>query len=186
MRKNEFGSILLRKRLFAEEYVKDLNAGPSAIRAGYSKNSARQCGERLLRDPYVQDLIRAHMKERSERTKITADMVLQELAKIGFSDIRRVVRWQDEDGQSKLALVDSEMVDDGTSCAIAEVSEGPHGLKIKMYDKLGALVNIGRHLGMFKEKVEISGPDGAPVSVAPMTKEEYKAARKEMLKADDC
>ncbi|MNN83683.1 hypothetical protein D3C81_2007600 [compost metagenome] len=48
-----------------------------------------------------------------------------------------------------LALIDSNEIDDETAGAIAEVSQGKEGLKVKLHDKKGALVDIGRHLGMF-------------------------------------
>lgn len=49
----------------------------------------------------------------------------------------------------RLALIDSTEIDDNTAGAIAEVSQGKEGLKVKLHDKKGALVDIGRHLGMF-------------------------------------
>ncbi|PXX60694.1 phage terminase small subunit [Pseudomonas sp. LAMO17WK12:I10] len=104
------------------------------------------------------------MDARADRVGITQDMVLRELAKIGFSDIRKVVRWGETmvrmvDGEEEcaedmvpyhgLALIDSAEIDDETAGAIAEVSQGKEGLKVKLHDKKGALVDIGRHLGMF-------------------------------------
>lgn len=161
---------------FVEEYLIDLNATQAATRAGYSAKTAASQGERLLRNVEVAKAIQAAQAARSARTEITQDMVLRELAKIGFSDIRKVVRWgatelrttEDKDGEAVtepyhgLSLVSADDIDDDTAAAISEVSEGRDGLKVKLHDKKGALVDIGRHLGMFKDKVEHSGEIRTP------------------------
>lgn len=166
---------------FIEEYLVDLNATQAAIRAGYSEKTAYSQGERLLRNVEVAQGIEAAQEARSKRTEITQDMVLRELAKIGFSDIRKAVKWghtelrvsEDEEGDVMpyhgLALIDSSEIDDDTAAAISEVSEGRDGLKVKFHDKKGALVDIGKHLGMFKDRVEHSGPDGGPIPMMPTT-----------------
>lgn len=56
-----------------------------------------------------------------------------------------------------LTLVGADDIDDDTAAAIAEISDGREGLKVKLHDKKGALVDIGRHLGMFRDKVEHFG-----------------------------
>jgi phage terminase small subunit len=168
-----------KQQRFVEEYLVDLNATQAAIRAGYSKRSAEVEGCRLLKNAKVSAEIDAALQARSDRTQITADRVLTELGKIGFSDIRKAVRWQpnvtgmveDPDtGEARMAitnevaLVGSDVIDDDTAAAIAEVSQTAQGgLKVKLHDKRAALVDIGRHLGMFKDKIEHSGPNGGPI-----------------------
>ena len=124
------------------------------------------------------------MKSRAERTDITADRVLKELAKIGFADIRKAVKWQsamitEEDNPdggdiaviktvvtNTVQMVASDELDDETAAAIAEVSQNTTGgVKIKLHDKRAALVDIGRHLGMFKDRVEHTGKDGGPIEM---------------------
>lgn len=163
-----------RQARFAEEYLVDLNATQAAIRAGYSKKTAQEQGSRLLSNVIVSAAIQAAKAARSKRTEITQDMVLRELAKIGFSDIRKVIKWGettvradvDDDGKEVerpyhgIALIDSNEIDDDTAAAIAEVSEGREGLRVKLHDKKSALVDIGRHLGMFNDKLDLtSGGD---------------------------
>lgn len=162
-----------KQHRFVEEYLIDLNATQAAIRAGYSSATARAIGAENLTKPDIAAAIELAQAKRSKRTEITADRVLQELAKIGFSDIRRAVSWKpnvtgavedEETGEvrfavtNEVALVASDEVDDDTAAAIAEISQSSQGaLKIKLHDKKGALVDIGRHLGMFTDKVEHSG-----------------------------
>lgn len=157
-------ALTAKQQRFVEEYLVDLNATQAAIRAGYSKRTANEQGSRLLANVSVSAAVAKSMESRSGRTGITQDMVLRELAKIGFSDIRKVVRWGETqvrmvDGEDEcaedmvpyhgLALIDSAEIDDDTAGAIAEVSQGKEGLKVKLHDKKSALVDIGRHLGMF-------------------------------------
>lgn len=173
-------SLTPKQSRFVEEYLVDLNATQAAIRAGYSVRTAEQQGPRLLGNVGVAEAIRAAQAERSSRTAITQDMVLRELAKIGFADIRKAVNWranvtgmvQEDDGTERLAvtnevqLIDSDKLDDATAAAVAEISQTTQGgLRIKFHDKKSALDSIGRHLGMFKDKTELSGPDGAPLQV---------------------
>ncbi|MNF90716.1 terminase small subunit [Pseudomonas sp. BF-R-01] len=158
-------ALTAKQQRFVDEYLIDLNATQAAIRAGYSKKTARQIADQNLSKLDIKAALEKRMQSRSARTEITQDMVLRELAKIGFSDIRKVVRWGetqvrkvDADGEGDggdlvpyhgLALIDSVEVDDSTAAAIAEVSQSRDGLKVKLHDKKGALVDIGRHLGMF-------------------------------------
>lgn len=165
-----------KQRRFVDEYLIDLNATQAAIRAGYSTKRADAIGYENLRKPEIQAVITERMDDRSKRTEITQDRVLQELAKLGFADIRKAVRWGDgiavahpDSGEmvvsNGIALIASDSIDDDTAASISEVSQTAQGLKIKMHDKRAALVDIGRHLGMFKDKVELTGKDGA--SLAP-------------------
>ncbi len=176
-----------KQERFVEEYLVDLNATQAAIRAGYATSGARTEGARLLADADIAAAIDEAMAKRSMRTNITQDQVLRELARIGFVDIRKVVTWTngaqgfDEDraedtGEVRIsvanfvALTPSDQIDVETAAAIAEVSQTKDGaLKVKMHDKRAALVDIGRHLGMFKDKVELTGKDGGPLQVEDRT-----------------
>ncbi|CUI41364.1 terminase small subunit [Achromobacter xylosoxidans] len=179
-----------KQRRFVDEYLVDLNATQAAIRAGYSQKTARQIGDENLSKPDIAEAVQEAQAARAKRTEITQDMVLRELAKIGFSDIRKIVRWgktelrvadagDDEEEVTEayhgLALVSADDIDDDTAAAISEISEGREGLKVKLHDKKGALVDIGRHLGMFKDRIEHSGPNGGPIPIAEMTDEQLAA-----------
>lgn len=75
-----------KKNRFVEEYPVDLNATQAAIRAGYSKKTAYSIGQRLLKDVEIQEAIQKAMKDRSERTGITQDKVVEELGKVAFAE----------------------------------------------------------------------------------------------------
>ncbi|WP_332116057.1 terminase small subunit [Azorhizobium caulinodans] len=145
---------------FVEEYMIDLNATQAAIRSGYSAKTAADIGRQLLRKTPVALAIAERQRALSEQTGVTAERIIEELAKIAFYDIRKAVRWgRAPDGEEAypVELVPSEQIDDATAAAVAEVSLTQSGVKIKMHDKRAALVDLGKHLGMFKERVEHSG-----------------------------
>ena len=144
-----------RQKLFVEEYLIDLNATQAAIRAGYSPESAYSIGSENLKKPEIRARIEKAMAERSRRTGINQDRVLQELAKIGFANIRDVV-----DPNTAKVLLDAKEEDLACIQSI-KVKPNEWGIEreVKMYDKKAALVDIGRHLGMFKDNLAISGLD---------------------------
>lgn len=179
-----------KQQRFVEEYLVDLNATQAATRAGYSAKTAYSIGDENLKKPEIAEAIKRAMDARSERTEITADRVLNELAKIGFSDIRKAVKWYSQaniaavdadadtealagEGAIRFAvanqveLVSSDDIDDETAAAISEIGQSATGaLKVKLHDKRAALVDIGRHLGMFTDKVQHSGPGGVPLGIS--------------------
>lgn len=153
--KPERDNLTDKQRRFVQEYLIDLNATQAAARAGYSEKTAYSIGQENLKKPEVLAAIQGAIDERSERTKITQDMVLKELAKLGFSDMRKFTQW----GSGGVRLKDSEELSDEDAACIAEVSEvttlNGGSIKFKLHDKKGSLELLGKHLGMFHEKIDI-------------------------------
>lgn len=75
-----------KQKRFVEEYLIDMNATQAAIRAEYSAKTAYSAGQRALKNVEIQEALQKAIKKRSERTEITQDQVLHELAKIGLKD----------------------------------------------------------------------------------------------------
>lgn len=146
-----------KQRRFVDEYLVDLNATQAAIRAGYSAKTAKQQGARLLTNADIAAAVQRGMDKRSERTQVTADKVIRELARLGFSDMRKLMEW----GPDGVKLRESDDLDDDDALAVAEVVETTTkdggSIKLKVHDKQAALVNLGRHLGLFVDKQEHSG-----------------------------
>jgi phage terminase small subunit len=141
---------------FVAEYLIDLNATQAAKRAGYSERTAHKQATQLLGKTSIAEAIAKAQDKRAGRTEITQDRVMAELAKLGFYDIRKAVRWggapqatQEGELVYPVEMVASEDMDDSTAAAISEVSLTAQGVKIKMVDKLAALEKLGKHLGMF-------------------------------------
>lgn len=146
-----------RQARFVEEFLVDLNATQAAIRAGYSAATANRAGPRLLSNVGIADAIRTAQAARSQRTAITQDRVLLELARVAFGDPRRVMSW----GPEGVKLRPSTVLTDDEAAIVAEVSEtrteGGGSIRLKTVSKMEALRLIGQHLGMFPDKLNVNG-----------------------------
>lgn len=170
---------------FAQELAKGLSASAAYVAAGYAKSDSN--ASRLSGNEKVRARVQELLQEGAERAGVTVQRVVEELAKIGFSDIRKAVEWKGElvteednpDGGDVLViknivtnhvhLVSSDEVDDDTAAAIAEIRQTREGLAIKLHDKRAALVDLGKHLGMFKERIEHTGKDGGPIETKDLS-----------------
>jgi phage terminase small subunit len=151
-----------KQERFAEEYLIDLNASQAAIRAGY-RGDPNTIGPRLLANVGVRSHIEALKAKRSERTQITQDRVLQEIARVAFFDVRKLY---DDGGGMKAP---NELDDDAAAALVGlDVTEefGPPGdeggrevvgrvKKAKIADKVAALTLAARHLGMLNDKLDV-------------------------------
>jgi len=140
-----------KNKLFADEYIKDLHITNAAIRAGYSKKTAHVQGHELLKKPKIQAYIQERMNKRAERTEITQDKVLNEIAKMAFVNAKSLF---DDNGHLKKI---NELPDDITA-AISGIDVGEVRSndsltvvvkKIKFWDKRGSLELLGKHLKLF-------------------------------------
>lgn len=146
-----------RQREFCRQYLVDLNATQAAIRAGYSTKTANEQGSQLLAKLSIQEEIQKLIKERSQRTEVTADKVVKELAKLGFSNIADFVEF----GPAGVNMRDWETLAEQDMACVAEVSqvdtkEGTN-VKFKLHDKKSALELLGKHLGLFLDRYEQTG-----------------------------
>ena len=128
-----------KERQFVQYYLISLDPKDAALKAGYSESMAASKAYQWVSNgkvkPHVFAAVQKAMEKRAEKLEISADRVLQEYAKIAFSDIRKVARWGnttirteiDDEGNEVerpyhgLAVIDSSLIDDHTAAAIAEV-----------------------------------------------------------------
>lgn len=149
--------LTLRQRVFVQEYLVDLNATQAALRAGYSERTINRQGPRLLVNAGVAAAIQKAFARRERRTEVTADRVVEELARIAFANIGNVVQW---DG-SGTTIQSSEDLSDDAIRALSEVTDvvtkdGDRTLKVKQFDKIRALELLGKHLGVLKGDLHIN------------------------------
>ena len=114
---------------------------------------AAAAAARLLRNVKVAAYISERMQDRQKRTEITQDRVIEELAAIAFAkatDFAQIIN-------GNVVLTDTKELSEDQIKAIAGIKEGKFGIELKLNDKEKALELLGRHLGMFKDKVEVSG-----------------------------
>lgn len=154
---------------FCLEYVKDSNGTQAAVRAGYSANAARQQSSRLLTNAAIQRRLAELQEGIEKRSMVDADWVVAELVKIARADIRKFYR---PDGSLK-PIVE---LDDECAAALSGVEAvelaGAEGVvtqatlrKLKRWDRPKVLELLGRHFGMWPQKVDhnINWLDGLSV-----------------------
>lgn len=145
-----------KQQRFVDEYLIDLNATQAAIRAGYKKTEYTDTNaNKLLENTRIREAIDKAMAERSKRTGINQDRVIQELARIAFVNPQNVINA--EDGSVK-----ENATEDDLACIQAvkvKTMSGDKGWseerEVRLNDKMKALELLGKHLGMFTDKVEL-------------------------------
>lgn len=174
-----------RQRRFVQEYLIDLNATQAAIRAGYSVDTAGSIGSENLTKPEIARAVEVAQAERLARVELTGDMVIQELRKIGFANMQDYMG-STPDGDP---FLDFSMLTRDQAAALQEVTVEDYmdgrgedaravkRVKFKLSDKRAALVDIGRHLGLFTDRVQHQqlDKDGNPITPGPT----YIIAREE-------
>lgn len=158
-----------KQRLFCQEYLVDLNGSAAARRAGYSEKGARIAAQDNLEREDIREYLNALIKERSERTQVTADRVIAESARLAFSDLRKlfddngamlpVQQWPDE----MAAAVASVEVDELFEGYGPDKTQVGFTRKIKLWDKPRSLELLGKHLKLWVERMEHTGPNGGPI-----------------------
>lgn len=146
-----------KQKRFCEEYLIDLNATQAAIRAGYSPKSAHAIAAENMQKPTIRARIDRAIAEQSKRTGINADRVVRELARVALANADDII-------DASTATLKKDVSRDDTAAIVSvrvktiPTADGP-GVEreIKLHDKLKALELLGRHLGMFTDKVEHSG-----------------------------
>lgn len=144
-----------RQIRFVEEYLVDLNATQAARRAGYSPRTAYATGYDLLQYPHIQEAVHKARAEQQARTRINADRVLLEIARLALYDPRKFF---DAEG-SPLRITD---LDADTAAALSgiEVAEQYSGRgadrqfvgfikKYRLADKGPNLERLMKHLGLY-------------------------------------
>lgn len=153
-----------KHEMFCQEYLIDLNATQAYIRVyGAKATSAATNGNELLRNTEIDSRIKELLADRSKRTGINADRVIRELARVAFVNPLELI--DTENATIKKGVTD----DDKAAILSVKVKKIPtkngEGVEreIKLCDKLKAMELLGKHLGMYTDKQEISGPNGSPI-----------------------
>ena len=149
---------------FVDEWLIDFNGTQAAIRAGYSERSARSIAGRLLTKDNIQREISRRQKDLQRRTEVSQDRVVKELARIAFADATdyvqvetRTVEKNDgtELSYQTVTLTETAELSADQRAAIAGIKQGTNGVEVKLHDKIKALELLGRHIGMFNDKLEV-------------------------------
>ena len=146
-----------KQKIFADEYLIDLNA-TRAYRVAYPSvkkdETASAAAARMLRNVKVQKYISDRIEERQKRTEVTQDRVLQELAYIAFARVTDYATVRND----VVKIKNTDELTDEQIRAISGIKEGKFGIELKLNDKEKALELLGRHLGMWNDKLDIKTP----------------------------
>lgn len=138
-----------KQRLFIDEYLKCWNATKAAINAGYSQKSARSIGAENLTKPYIQEEIKARL----DKSAMSADQVLAELAEIAQADLSYVFDI-DEFGGMQINLAKAQKM--GKLGMIKSIVPTANGTRIELHDKMRALELLGKHHQLFTDKIDVT------------------------------
>ena len=176
---NEDGvTLTVKQEAFVLAYIETNNAS-EAYRRAYdcskmTEKSINENASKLLKHAKVAPRVAAHRAKLSEKHGVTADRVIRELALIGFSNMLDYIKTTDEGS----AFIDLSKLSRDQAAAIGEITSETYmegrgeeavavkRTRFKLNDKRAALVDLGKHLGLFKEIKEISGPNGGPIETS--------------------
>ncbi len=164
------------QKVFCDEYLVDLNA-TKAYKVAYPRVKQRTAevnGNKLLSNTEVKEYIEKAIEERKKRTEVTQDMVIDELKAIAFSNATSFVNIKN----GVVLIDDTNGLDKNIKKTIVGIKEGRNGIEVKMADKMQALEMLGRHLGMFKEKIELTN------NTSEITEEIDKYIKEKMMSND--
>ncbi len=176
-----------RRHNFIQAYIANGgNATQAAIKAGFSEKTADQQGSRLLKDVKVQAELEKQREILRQKFGLTAENVLREVARISFFDPRALV-----DAQGNIRNLNDLDEDTARAVASVEVIEEYAGRgqdresigftkKVKVFDKNAALEKAMKHLGLYKDQIELTGPNGGPVQFAQVPPPDYDGIRKSL------
>ena len=149
----------VKQKLFAKEYIIDLN-GTRAYQAVYKckEETARINASKLLtnaNNKHVQQYIQELINKRADNLDLKAEDVVEEIRKIAFSNATDFMEIKDNrivvkslDGLDTTFIAGAKELFDKDGCFL--------GIELKFHDKTKALDMLMRHLGQYKDKVELS------------------------------
>lgn len=150
--------------LFVKEYLKDLNATQSAIRAGYSKKTAYSAGQRLLKRVDVIAALAKAQQKRFDKLDTSVERIGQEIALCAYSnmdDFTKVEGGKRVLDTANLTRDQMAAVQEFTEDATGGSNDGERKLvmrtRLKLIDKVKALELLGRHRSMFTDKIQVEG-----------------------------
>ena len=168
---------------FAQALAQGMSASAAFVEAGYNAHEGN--ASRLRGNEKVKARVDELLSAGAEKAGVTVQRIVEELAKVGFANMLDYMR-SGPDGDPYL---DFSSLTRDQAAALGEVTvedfkEGRgenardvRRVKFKLNDKLSALEKLGKHLGMFKDKVEHSGPGGGPMQTEDVSAREFVAGR---------
>lgn len=154
-----------RWELFCDEFLVDLNAKNAALRAGYSEKGAKVRGFELLRDKQVQERLARLMAERSKRTEISQQQVVEELRDQLSVTVPDLAFWTNDTfhlkehsdltpaerkavKKLKVKKTVRERYDKDGDLTNSTIT---FDYEVELHDRIRVVELVGKHIGMWKE-----------------------------------
>ena len=137
----------LKQERFCEEYLIDANATQAAIRAGYSSKTAQEQGARLLVNATLQARIQQLRRVQTDRTGVTADAVVEELAAIAFGSIDGIVEISD----GEVSITATDKLTQRQKGTIQSIRKNKDGVSIVFHSKVTALSELAKIFGLVSD-----------------------------------
>lgn len=159
-----------KQKAFVSEYIIDMNGAQAAIRAGYSFNSAAVIATELLKKPNVAAAVARSKAQRAARVGMTQDSVLHEMSLLSHARIDHYVVSDKGEvtlapGAPEDAMAAVQAIKKRTT--VKEDAEGnitiTYDVELRLWDKPTPLKLMGRHVGLFPDRMEHTGKDGGPI-----------------------
>lgn len=161
-------------RLFCVEYTKDLDVAGAYVRAGGKSKDPKNAGRNLFKRAEIRAEIERLMERRIERMELSQDRIIQELMKIAFADRTNISQLAevplldskghkvtDEEGNvvttQQIQMTTTNLLSEFERGAISGYKQTKKGMEVATYDKMKALELLGKHIGMFDDRLHVSG-----------------------------
>lgn len=160
---------------FVAEYLVDLNATQAAIRAGYSPHTANEQASRLLANASIRDAVEVRNRKALASLEVSAERVLQEYARLAFSDMRHFASVS----SGGVDLKDSSEWSDDDAAAVAELGETTSkeggSVRFKLHSKTAALDALAKHLRLLGDTDPADPQQHLHLHFENLTTEELRA-----------
>lgn len=154
-------SLSEQERTWCLEFLIDFDATGAAKRAGYPVRKCAKAGVANMRNDLCRKELDRLKNDLLYKAHLTPEAILLELAKIGFSNIDDYLK-KDTDGnvigfdfsqctRQQMAAI-SELTIKESMEGSPDDKERVREIKLKLHGKREALVDLGKHYGVFKEQ----------------------------------
>lgn len=167
---NPMTNLTLKQESFCYAYIENGGNATAAYRKAFGPGKMKPQvlhvkASQLLAKDKVQVRIEELRQKHQKRHEVTVDRVVQELAQIAFSNAGDFFAWG-PDGVRVKASSELTEAQRGVISEVQETKTEKGGtIRVKLSDKQAALEKLGRHLGIFKEVKQLTGPDGGPLQI---------------------
>ncbi|BFI68408.1 hypothetical protein okayama3_39930 [Yersinia pseudotuberculosis] len=189
-----FDALTQLQRRFVTALLEGTNQTEAYRRAGGKAkgDGVRSKASQLVTNSNVQAFLQSVQHETVNEAIMTYTEALERLTLMGRTTIHDIATFgnyqigEDEEGQpvfqASWKFKDSKDIKPEHLAAVAELSTGKDGLKIKLHDPKAAIKQLAEMCGWeAPKKAELTGPNGGPIQTSNLTPDEAAEAYRKMM-----